>query len=74
MRTEERTRTTRWCRVCGYRVDDPERWSRGVGCIPRHPAESVYETTETYRVAVPVPPAKPEPALTAILAGRLYGP
>ncbi len=21
MRTEERTRTTRWCRTCGYRVE-----------------------------------------------------
>ena len=73
--TEKRTRTTRWCRDCGYRVEDPERWSHGAGCIPRHRAEAVYEVTETYKVVVPSPPINhEEPYLCAVLAGRKYGP
>ena len=76
MSIEKRTRTVRWCRDCGYRVDDPEGWSRGAGCIPKHPAASIHEETETYTV---IPSRGPllfhgEPHLAAVLAGRKYGP
>jgi len=71
----KRTRTVRWCRDCGYRADDPERWSRGAGCIPRHPADAIREKVETCTVVVPSPSIKhEEPHLDAVLAGRKYGP